>query len=100
MTLGAEVGSGTRPCCPSRLPEECTNAPQENQQENSRLTSGGVKRGPLTAAVKSEDTRHLPSPLPSQQQALPAGGGRNAGNRGRVPGVKDQATVPLPMEGP
>ena len=96
MTLGAKVGSEMRPCCPSRLPEECTNAPQENQQENSR----GVKRGPLTAAVKSEDARRLPSPLPSQQQAVPAGGGRKAGNRGRVPGVKDQATVPLPTEGP
>lgn len=100
MTLGAEVGSEMRPCCPSRLPEECTNAPQENQQEKSRLTSDDVKRGPLTAAVKSEDARCLPSPLPSQQQAVPVGGGRKAGNRGRVPGVKDQATVSLPTEGP
>ena len=31
---------------------------------------------------------------------MPAGGGRNAGNRGCVPGVKDPATVPLPTEGP
>ena len=97
----AHVGHETRPCCPSRLLEECTNASQENQQGISHQVVSREDHKWLQSSQRTPTAfPSLPSLLPSQQQAMPAGGGRNAGNRGCVPGVKDQATVPLPTEGP